>query len=246
MDYETAILNVKNIESVTKIKAYRINILNLSDIDKYINLESLTIIGCTMTYDNLTNYDYSKFLLLTELILLENSTIKNFLNIDNLKKMLYNEVFLNNKDYARETAINLLNDDSLLGTFSFVNKHLDLKSQSEYLEEIFKKSNLSKIVSYSEFINKFPDINKIFFNYEKDIYEENYQIDSKIPLNKNIYKLSLYSLTLSYYHLNEFFNFLPVDSPLINKLSVLDFSYDTKFKNKTRNFDQFMNSKINP
>lgn len=243
MDYETAILNVENIENVRIIRAHRINILNLSDIDKYINLESLTIIGCTMTYDNLLNYDYSKFLMLTELILLENSTVKKYLNIDDLKKMLCEEVFLNNIDCAYETAVNLINNTSLISIFSFIYKYFDLISKNNGLEEIFKKTNLSKIISYSEFINKFSDINKIYFNYEKDTYEENYQTESKIPLNKNIYKLSVCSLTLSYYYLNEFFNLLPVDSPLIKKLSILNFSYDTEFKNQTSDFKEFMYGK---
>lgn len=112
------------------------------------------------------------------------------------------------------------------------------------LKNMFDKSNLLNLISYDNFLNKFSDINKIIFDYEKSIYEKNYEIESKIPLNQNIFKLSLDSLIISYYYLNDFLNFLPVDSPLINTLLNLNFRYNYDSKCTTFDFYRYIYDKI--
>ena len=245
MDYETAILNVENIEKVKTIVANRINILNLSDIDKYTNLESLKIIECTMSYEDLINYDYSKFVELKELVLIGNSTSKIFIKIDDLAIILHEKIFLDNYELAHETANFFANCNFIYTAGKYICygwekiEHLMMD-----LKNMFDKSNLLNLISYDNFLNKFSDINKIIFDYEKSIYEKNYEIESKIPLNQNIFKLSLDSLIISYYYLNDFLNFLPVDSSLINTLLNLNFRYNYESKCTTFDFYRYIYDKI--
>lgn len=224
MYYQIAISNTENIEDIKEIIAHEISILNLSDINKYINLESLYITNCTMKYDDLVNYDYSKFTKLKELVLIGNSTNKTLINADELMKILNEKIFLNNTNLTKKIVLNFINSDLILTIGQYMTYNCE-KKLDDHLKKKYLQSELSDLISYDDFIKEFSNINKIIFDYEKNIYEKNYEIESKIPLNINIFKLSTNSLFISYYYLNEFFKLLPINSPLVDTLSTLEFNF---------------------
>jgi hypothetical protein len=201
INFEDIISYEGPIDKINMIVADNIIISNLSIIDKFINLKNLIITNCTMNYDDLVHFDYSKFTKLYSLSLICNSTIKYNFDIDILSNLLSKEIYCNNIELAKAIVWNVIN------TRLFNNIEYDI---------IYYKN-----------------CEKIIFEYEKNVCEQNYKVESKIPLNENIFKLCLGELKLSYYHLNEFFNLLSEDSNLINHLKDLDFEYSTNIKSTT-------------
>lgn len=238
INFEDIISYEGTFDKINTIVADNIIISNLSIIDKFINLEHLSIEKCTMNYDDLVNFDYSTFTKLRSLSLISNSTKKYNFNIDILENLLSKDILFNNIEFAKAMVYNVIN------TQLFKDFEHDIIFNQNYTKAKYTKSNISQFIDYDEFKKIYKHCENIIFEYEKNVFEQNYEIESKIPLNKNIFKLSLTTLNLSYYHLNEFFNLLPEDSDLINRLNNLNFESHTNIKSYTNMFSCYIFSKI--
>ena len=210
-------------DKITDIIANKINILDLSVIDKFINLRTLEIIECSMTHDDLVNYDFTKFVHLQKLIFIGNSTNKTRIDIDDLAKLINEKGFLNDIDYARKIVLGCIGEKLIYTIGRY--KHYGWYEQFlNELKSYHKQSEISEFATFDELMNNFDIFTNIIFEYEKYIHNKNNEIESLILFNKNIFGLSLDTLILSYYCVNDFFNLLPTNSPLLNTLRTLSFS----------------------
>jgi hypothetical protein len=219
--------NIKsNFGVITKISAQKVNILNLSVLDKFINLQSLYIVECELTCDDLINYDYSKFVKLKELVFIGNSPKKKYFDIGELAKVINENADLDNFDYAYSIALGAANNQLIYTIGKYINYEWDIKFQ-ETLKNSYNKTEIKEFATWDIFMGKYAIISKIITDYEKIIYNENYETESRLPINNNIFKLGLDNLILPYYNVNVFFNLLPENSPLMHTLKNLSFKYSS-------------------
>ena len=230
------IINFENIATIIKtdydkikgIDAYKIIIEDLSIINKFNNLEYISIIDCTMKYNDLVNFDYSKFINLTELTLYCNSTNKIFFNDTELAHKINIDAKLENIDYAKSIIENY-NYYFVNNGITYIKKYVSHIGLYKQYENEFNRSTIKNFVSYQEYLKKIFLFETIIFNYEKNNFIINNEIESKIPINKSIYNLSLKKLILSYYHLEDFFELLPIGSLILNSLEKLYFNLNDNY-----------------
>lgn len=191
---------------------------SLDIIDKFTELHSIVFVNCTMKYEDIVNYDFSKFKHLKNFVFVGNSTNKKHINLDTLASIINKELFLHNIDCAR--AIINYDEDIVFKVGEFKYQHGD---KIDELEKEYLKSKLILYMTFEKFKKKYNNISQILFKYQKELFDYNYQIESKIPLNKSILNIPLIILCLSSYYIVPFFDLLPTTSSITATLESLIF-----------------------
>lgn len=214
-------------DKVQTIYAFNQIIPSLDVMDKCINLSAIVFMNCTMQYDDIVHYDFSKFKHLEKLIFIGNSTDKKYVDTVVLASIVDNKLCLNDIDCAHAIINNgKWPTDNIvfrMGEFKYICN--DKFDQFIFqLEKEYNETGLTSYMSFEEIKNKYDDIASILFEYQKEILDYNYQLESKIPLNKSIFEIPLVKLQLSSYHTVPFFDLLSASSPITNTLESLIFN----------------------
>ena len=126
INFEDIISYEGSFDKINTIVADNIIISNLSIIDKFINLEHLSIENCIMNYDDLVDFDYSTFTKLRSLSLICNSTKKYDFDIDILTNLLSKDFSFNNIELVKAIVFNVIN------TQLFKDFEYDIKFNQNY------------------------------------------------------------------------------------------------------------------